>query len=194
MSLESLLSALSREAEAQIESDLAGARAEAEAITSSARERTERRRAELAAVRDAERHAAVEVTLLAARRDSARELLDAQRAFLERVFAAVRPTLVDALTTSAYRNALPGLLADALASVGGRQISVRGHPRMLADLRAAIAPLANTGVEGDETLGAGFRIIADGGAVEVDCTLEGRLAALAPRLSIEILEQLEKPL
>jgi vacuolar-type H+-ATPase subunit E/Vma4 len=189
VSLDTLMAALARDADAEAERVLSAARAEAEAIAGRSRAELNERRRAAGAARDAARHALVEERLLGARRDANATLLEARRSLVDRVLHTARAALPSMLAGDVYRSGVPATFAAAKNCLGRRAATAHAHPAVVP----LIADLATGGlpVQSDPGTGAGFRLVADDGSLEIDCTLEGRLAARTPELSIAILRRLE---
>lgn len=191
MSLDRLLAALEQDARAQAERVLAEARAEAERVTREGEERTGGRRRERLDARAAECRASAAATLSETRRLARQTALDARQRLLARVFDGVASGLSAAAETGAYRTALPRYLAEALAGTGGAPAVIRCPPALLDDCRRLAAGRPGVTVVADPAVGAGFRVVTTDGAVEIDGTLEARLAQERPRLALAVLRALE---
>ena len=187
MSLATLIATLSAEADAESAAELARARAEAGAITAASTERVEARRAQARNALEQERESAVQRALIESRRSARRIVLDARADLVAAVFAAARQRFPEALESAAYRASLPATLTEALAALGERPARLRAHPLIASSLSKSTA----AEVVEDAGAGAGFRAATEDGSLEVDCTLEARLRALTPVLSLEILKQVE---
>lgn len=192
MPLDHLLAALERDATAQAERLVAEARATADRLTSAAAEALERRRGETLGAHEREQRAVVQAALSAARRAARRDVLEARERLLDRVFAAARAALSQALAHQVYRATLPERLAAALACVAeSGEATLRVPPTLAADVRAAISGNGRVTVHVDHGAGSGFRLATADGTIEVDDTLETRLDAQRPRLARHVLRQLE---
>jgi vacuolar-type H+-ATPase subunit E/Vma4 len=192
MGLEHLLEALERDANAQIDQLLAGARAEADRVTAAAAAVLGQRRVTAAEARERTRSREVEQAMTRARRAARRSMLEAREHLLERVFAAARAELPAAAAGTAYRAGLPDALASALAAVGHEQVVIRCPETLAPDLERLRPPEAEcASVVVDPSAGSGFRVTSADGAVEVDDTLESRLDRLRPELARRVLAQLE---
>jgi vacuolar-type H+-ATPase subunit E/Vma4 len=192
MSLDHLLAALEHDATAQAERLVVEARATAERLTSAAAEASERRRRETFGAHEREQRAVIQAALSAARRAARRDVLEARERLLDRVFAAARAALPQALAHQAYRAALPERLAAALACVeGAGETALRVPAALATDVRAAVSRNGRVTVRVDQAAGSGFRLATADGSLEVDDTLETRLDAQRPRLARDVLRQLE---
>jgi vacuolar-type H+-ATPase subunit E/Vma4 len=193
MPLAHLLAALERDAAAQADALLAGARATAAAIARDADERLARRRSDVLGAREAELRAAAEAGLGEARRAARRGVLEARQRLLERVFAAARALFPRALADDAYRAALPEHLAQALSAVGEEAAVIRCADALVPAVRAALARKKHLAVQGDAAAPPGVTVVTADGAITVDNTLDGRLERLRPRLALEIVRRVGTP-
>jgi vacuolar-type H+-ATPase subunit E/Vma4 len=192
MPLDHLLAALERDATAQAERLVAEARATADRLTSAAAEAIERRRGETLGAHEREQRAVVQAALSTARRAARRDVLEARERLLDRVFAAARAALPQALAHQAYRAALPERLAAALACVEeAGEAALRVPAAIAADVRSSVSGNGRVTVRVDPAAGSGFRLATADGTLEVDDTLETRLDAQRPRLARDVLRQLE---
>ena len=82
-------------------------------------------------------------------------------------------------------------LADALEYVDGSG-TVRSRPELVDWLRRKLPANARVSVEPDPSVGLGAVVRAADGSVEIDATVERRLARLRPRLAVLALGMLEK--
>lgn len=190
MALEHLVGTLTREAEAEAAAILATARAEADAIRARSEHVLETSRESTRAAGEARRRAAVEVALVEARRTGRREMLEARRRALDRVFAAARAALPAASERPEYRAGVAPAVEMALGCLGDRAATLRCNPALKAQIEPLVRARPGLAVVVDPGAGSGFRVVADDGTLEIDSTLESRLARLTPRLAIEISAQL----
>jgi vacuolar-type H+-ATPase subunit E/Vma4 len=190
MPLEHLLTALERDAAAQAEALLAAARAEVANIVRDADARLARRRSDLLGSREAELRGAAAAALGEARRASRATVLEARERLLERVLAAARAMLPDALASAAYRAALPDHLTEGLRAIGDGPAVIRCPESLVPAVQAAVAARQNASVRADPTSGSGVIVATADGAVEADGTLEGRLERVRPRLALEVFARL----
>ena len=191
MPLEHLLDALEREATAQAEALLAAARAEAATIARDADARLARRRSELLGSREEELRGAAAAALGEARRASRATALEARQRLLERVLAAARARLPEALGSAAYRAVLPEHIAQGLRAIGDQPTVIRCPEPLVPAVQAAVATRKDVSVRGDAKSGPGVTIATTDGAIEADNTLDGRLERLRTRLALEVLARLE---
>jgi vacuolar-type H+-ATPase subunit E/Vma4 len=190
VSLDHLIATLAADAREQADRALHAARAEASALGAAADSRIATRREAVRATRETERAAAVERGLADTRHQAMAQVLTARAALLEQVFAAARARAGEMLGRPAYRDQVSGSVTGALTCLGGRAATVRCSPALL-DLVRSAARNGTITVAADSGMGAGFRVTADDGTVDVDATLEARLVARAPVLSQGVLHDLE---
>ncbi len=193
MALADLIAALEADVERQAADILAAGRAEAERIRQTTADALARRRAERLAQHEQQSRHALARQLTQAEARLRGELLAAREALLTSVLAGARTQLAGLQKGEVYQRLLADELLDALSYADPHGAVVRCPPALAAPARAAL----NSGhesvmVEEDAAMGAGFRVIAEGGRVEVDQTLETRLRRLEPRLRIEIVQRVER--
>jgi vacuolar-type H+-ATPase subunit E/Vma4 len=191
MALDSLIAILRREADAEASAIQAAAAADASAIRARSEAELSDRRARVLAIRQRDRAAAVELALVSARQSARREILEARWRVLGRVLEAMRSRLPQAVATAEYLAAFPEQLGEALHCLGSRS----GKLRLLPALADRARPLldANPGVSliPDSTIGAGFVLESEDGAIGINGTLEDRLDRLASRVALDVMADLE---
>ena len=192
MALEQLIATLEREARSEQEAMLAAARSGIAASRAAANEQMEQRRTQATADRERRIEAALRAGLNEERRASRGLVLEARRRLVDRTFASARALLVPALETPEYRERLPGLVSQALEFLGNNPATIRAHPSITARLGEVLKSRSNISIESDSDVGAGFKLMAEGNALEIDCTLEARLEAARPALTIEVVGKLER--
>jgi vacuolar-type H+-ATPase subunit E/Vma4 len=189
--LDQLLAALERDAREQADCLLAEAHAEAERITSAADQDIARRRDATVGARQREGRAVLEQTLSKARRAARRGVLEARDRLLARTFAAARAALPAAIETPAYQASLPLRVEAALAYFDKpERVVLRCPPPLARTIAAAVSGRTGVRVTPDAEVGSGFRVATTDDAVEVDDTLETRLAARRRAFALGALEQL----
>lgn len=193
MALEHLVGTLTREAEAEAAVIRAAAEAEAGAIRARSERACTARRTASGAAREDRRHAAVERAVAVARRVARGETLTARWRLIDRVFTAARANLGGAMERPEYRAALAREVEAALSCLGGRPATVRCHPSLSPVLEPLVRARPGVRVQPDGAVGAGFRAVSDDGSLDIDGTLEGRLASRAPRLAIEVAARIGAP-
>ena len=192
MPLDHLLTALERDAREQSDHVLAEARAEAERITSAAAQDVARRRDVTVEARVREQRAALEQALTEARRAARREVLEARDRLLARTLTAMHAALPAAVATPAYRTSLPKRVDAALACFDEAEpVVLRCSPSLEQAIAEVVSGHAGVQVLPDAEVGSGFRVATADGAVEVDDTLETRLAARRASLARDALRRLE---
>jgi vacuolar-type H+-ATPase subunit E/Vma4 len=193
VALEHLLAALERDAEATAEAELSAARAEAVRIEAESAARVEQRRASFVAKRERELRAAGATAAAEVRRRTRRAILEARQRLLDRVFTAAEHRLRAAVDDPAFVERLGEYLAEARTYLGDGPVIARCRPELAARVRRLAAKAKSVTVVTDPAAGTGIRLSAADGAVEVDNTLDARLARLRPRLALEVLQRLERP-
>jgi len=191
MALEHLVTILRQETEAECEAILAAARAEVEAIRAHSEAELSERRGAVLAAREADLRTAVELALVAARRNGRREVLGARWRLLERVLAAARSCFPETLTSPEYQALLPGQVSEALECLGDRAGTLRFHPSIRKALHSATGRRTGLRLVSDPKIGSGFKILSADGAVEIDGTMEDRLSHFAPRVALDVFAEFE---
>ncbi len=117
-------------------------------------------------------------------------MLEARERLLERVFAAARARLPEALASDAYRAALPHHVDQGLRAIGDEPALIRCPVLLVPAVQAAVADASERIGAGRGGGGAGVIVATSDGAVEADNTLEARLDRLRPHLALEVLGRL----
>ncbi|HEU5358581.1 MAG TPA: hypothetical protein VFU45_05665 [Gemmatimonadales bacterium] len=191
MALDQLLAALERDAHAAADRALADARREAARIEADTERDIAVRRESAAGAVIAGQRAALEQELAGAGRRVRAEVLGARERLLARVSAAMRAALPAAAAGPAYRASLPGRIAAARGYLGPDEPVVLECPPDLARLAAPLVTADRTvSIRTVEGRGSGFRLATADGVVEVDDTLESRLASSWRLLARTALERL----
>ncbi len=193
MALRELVLALERDALARITAVRDQAVAEAKQLQAEARARLAHRRATDLATRGAELSAAAAGALDAARREASARSLNARAEALEAILARARALLLATVPEAAMQAGIRRDLDAALAYVGAGDAVVRCSPGWAKMLKAAVTGRSGVRVEAGEGVGAGVIIRAPDGSIEIDATLENRLARLWPGIAIELLRDVEPP-
>jgi vacuolar-type H+-ATPase subunit E/Vma4 len=191
MALDDLLAALERDAAAQAAAARAEAHAAADRIAHETDARLAGRRRDVLDARAETLRAAAALVLGDVRRRTRGQVLAAREALLERLMDAARARLPEVARGTEYRAALPERLREALSYLGDEAAVVRCPSALAGTVRAALPVEARATVVPDDAVGSGFRAARADGGVEIDETLEARLADLRPRLVIEILRRLD---
>jgi vacuolar-type H+-ATPase subunit E/Vma4 len=191
VSLEHLLHALERQTAETARAELEAARAEAARIEAEALEARARRMSAGLEEQEVVLRASAERAIAEARRSERRRVLEAREEILARMFARAREIV--ATGDSAPTDLLVVEVRQALDYVGNVPAVVHCAPSVDERLRALLAERDDLTVQPDPALRDGFRVRAADGSVLVDHTPERRLAALRPRLAIELLRRIEPP-
>jgi vacuolar-type H+-ATPase subunit E/Vma4 len=191
LALDQLITALEEDAEKQAHSELDQARVEAQRIATQARDQIVRRRAEFLVRMENDLREETEIELVEARRRSRSIVLGARQRLLDRVFTAAAARLPGLLEERAYRDALPDELRTALTYVGDDPATIACSPQLAGAIEALVAGRAGTTIRPDDEVGSGFKVLSADAYVTVDVTLDARLERLRPRLSLEVLRELE---
>jgi vacuolar-type H+-ATPase subunit E/Vma4 len=189
VSLEHLLHALERQAAETASAELEAARAEAARIEAEAAEGLARRMTTGLEEQAVVLRASAERDIAEARRSQRRRVLEAREEILARIFA--RAEEIVATGDSAPTDLLVAEVRQALDYVGSVPAVVHCAPTVIERLRALLAERDGLTVRPDPALRDGFRVRAADGSVVVDHTPERRLAALRPKLAIELLRRIE---
>ena len=191
MALTDLMAALAADVQAKAEQELEAGRREAERIRRESDEAIARRRAELLSAHEsATRRSLMEK---AAEAESAvrGKLLAAREEVIRQVLTAVHSRLSSVQTGADYLAIVPEELREALSYVPDVDVEIRCSPALVTHLTRFTANRAIR-IMADSGIVAGFRISAEGGRVQVDQTLETRLARLEPVVRMQIVRQLEQ--
>jgi len=194
VSLDHLLAGLERDATAQADGVLAAARAEAARITAAADERSRVRQTAALGARETELRAQSEAVLSGARLAGRAAVLERRHGLLERVVQAARAEFMAAVATPEYRAALAQHVNEALYALGEETAATIVCPLSLHDaVRDIVAQRKHVTVQADPDAVPGIRVRSADAVIEVDNTLDGRLARLRPRLELELLARLDHP-
>jgi vacuolar-type H+-ATPase subunit E/Vma4 len=192
VSLDQLLAALERDAREQADRILAEARAEVERIEAAVEQDVAQQREVAVGAREREQRADLEQALSEGRRVARRVVLEARDRLLARVFTATRAALPAAIDSSAYGAALQQRVQAALTCFDTEEGAVvLCTPTLVESMRAAVAAHPSVRVCDDREVGSGFRVAAADGSLEVDDTLESRLAARQVMLARDALRRLD---
>jgi len=189
--LPDLLAALERDAGAQAQAILAAAQGEAERVASETEARIAGQRAAARATTEAAHRGELERDLARIRREAQARVLAARARLIDRVTGAVQQLLPETINQPGYLETLGPAMREATAGVGDSPVEIRCTPALVASLRRLVAGRADTAVTADAAVGTGFRLRTTDGAVEIDATLESRLARDRERLALAALALLE---
>jgi len=190
VAIDELLRALAREAEAEVATLRASARAAADELDrASARRAADRAAAVLAEVRAARQRAADAAVATVARRRRG-DVLRGRAAALDRVHAAVTAALPGLLVGPDGAAILAALTASvAAALVGGADdepVELRCPPALIERVRAALGPRPGLTVIGDPAVATGVVARRADGQVTVDASLATCLDRWWPRLRVDV--------
>ena len=193
MALRELVLALERDALARITAVRDEATADAARLQADARARLALRRTTDLATRQAELSAAASGTLDAARRDASARALTARAEALQGILTRARALLVATVPQAAMQAGIRRDLEAALAYAGGNDAVVHCPKAWTPLLKPALAGRSGVKLEAGEEVAAGVIVRAADGSMEIDATLENRLARLWPGIAIELLRGMETP-
>lgn len=191
MALEHLLVALERDASEQAAALLADARAEAARIGREAETQAKQRRREVLTPLAADRRAALELALSAARGAARHRGLEARERLLNHVFDAAHALLPEAEGSERYRATLARDLAAALECFGDRPVVVTCSSALEGPLGRQLASMERASVRADPGITAGFRVAAVDGSMHADGTLGARLVQRRARLAQAVLRRMD---
>jgi len=192
MALAELLRALEEQGAERREEELARARETCEQILEASRGALAlRREAFLARVRRDEEESARR-TLSRARSEAARAVLVARDSLLDRVERGLKERIRDAPSDRIYVEGLAAEARDALGRLPPGPARLRAPAALSPRLAEAVSGLDGVRVEASPEVGVGFVALSRDGTVEVDATLEARLAQVWPRLAVEVLSEVSR--
>jgi vacuolar-type H+-ATPase subunit E/Vma4 len=190
MALPDLLRRLEEEAEARIADLLEAARAEAARIAADTAARLSELHAAEMASREAGLRAAAARATASARRDAAAQVLAARDETLHRILSRTEQLLVERRGSEAVLARAAADLDAALGYVNGA-VSVRCRPDLVTWTEARLAAGGRYAVQPDLVVGTGAVLRAADGSVEIDATVEQRLARLRPELTVAAARMLD---
>jgi len=190
VSLDALITELTRAAEREAEQLATDARARAWEIERNGMEEANRRReSELDRLAEAHRRAVARETADAERADRL-ALLEARARILDDVFARAG-TLLAGAEAERYRRALPGLVAATLRYLEGAPAVLRCRPDAARAVRALCEGRPDVQVEEASDAEAGLLGEARDGRLVVDNRLSALLARRRAELSVAVARRLE---
>lgn len=189
MSVDALIARITLEAQARIAAVRAGADAEASALAETSARASSRDIEQALAARQTARQRSFAVEHAVAQRRAAASVLNAQHAFLDRVFARAESFAAEASVDARYLDTLPGQIAALQAYLGGRPATLRCRPELAARMQSLLGDMPQLELVVDETVPAGFIALAGDGSCTIDGTLVARLSALRPELEAGLLSQ-----
>ena len=192
MALAELLRALEEQGAERREEELAHAKETCAQILEASRGALALRREEfLARVRRDEEESARR-TLSRARSEAARAVLLARDSLLDRVERGLKERIRDAPADGAYLEGLPAEAHDALERLPPGPARLCAPEALCPRLVEAVSGRDGVRVEASPEVGVGFVAFSRDGSVEVDATLEARLAQVWPRLAVETLAEVSR--
>ncbi len=188
MALPELMARLERDAAARIAVMQAKARAEADALVAAARDEASRRRVDALEKKRRTLRAQLELEAASARQQARAQVLEARRRLLDRVAARAAALLVEAP---------PGPGLELLAKAGLRFVEalptrLSCSPAAAAQLVATVKVVPTLELVIDPNAAPGLVLEAKDGTVRIDARLETLLARAWPRLSVEVLQEVER--
>jgi len=192
MTVDALIARMTQDAQARITAVRAGADTEVAALADALAQASSRDLEQELASRQAARRGAFDVELALARRRAATQVLNAQHALLDRVFARAEALAADAGADPRYLESLPRRVAAVAGYLGDRPASLRCRPELAPHLQRLLAGLPQFELVADDTLPAGFVAAARDVSCTIDCTLPAQLSALRPRLDAALLSRVPK--
>jgi vacuolar-type H+-ATPase subunit E/Vma4 len=192
MSVDALIARMTLEAQARIAAVRAGADADTLGLAEATARASARDLEQALAARQTVRQRAFAVERALAQRRAAASVLNAQHAFLDRVFARAESLAAEASVDARYLDALPGQIAALQAYLGGRPATLRCRPELAGRIQPLLVDMPQLELVVDETVAAGFIALAADGSCTIDGSLAARLSALRPQLEASLLAQASK--
>ena len=190
MSVDELLRALEREAEAEIAAILGAARAEADELDREGARRTQARADAAVARARARTQATIDADVAEARRRRGGDVLVRRAAALDRVRAATRVALPGLLEADDVVDALVASVVAALAGGAAGEatetVTLRCPPTLVAAVRRRLSGRPDIIVIADEAIGPGLLAERAGGRVTIDARLTTFLERWWPGLRLAI--------
>jgi vacuolar-type H+-ATPase subunit E/Vma4 len=192
MALAELLRALEEQGAERREEEIARARETCEQILEASRGALALRREEfLSRVRRDEEELARRI-LSRARSEAARAVLVARGSLLDRVEQGLKERIRDAPSDRTYLEGLTAEIRDAIGRLPPGPARLRAPEALSPRVAEAVAGLDGVRVEASAEVGVGFVALSRDGSVEVDATLEARLAQVWPQLAVEVLSEMSR--
>jgi vacuolar-type H+-ATPase subunit E/Vma4 len=186
-----LLHALDADGERERADLLAAARREADQIAAAASAARERRLRDALEAHRAARQMHADLAVAEAELQQRGAMLAARARMLDRVRAAAAVLAAGYLDGADGDGLLVLVVGEAVRYLGDAPAVLRCRPALAERVRAAAAALPGIRVETDAAAGGGVRAESADGAVVIDCTLPGLLAAVWPALRIEVVRRVE---
>jgi vacuolar-type H+-ATPase subunit E/Vma4 len=194
MSVDALIARMTLEAQTRIAAARARSDAEVAALAESGARASSRDLEQELAARDDERSRAFAIERAETQRRAAAAVLNAQHAFLDRVFARAEALAAQAQAQAdrRYLDTLPGEIAAVARYMGGRAARLRCRGDLAECLRRLLADAPQFELCFDDQVAAGFIALAGDGSCTIDATLGAQLRALRPQLEATLLAQTPK--
>jgi vacuolar-type H+-ATPase subunit E/Vma4 len=192
MSVDALIARMTLEAQTRIAAARVRADAEVAALAESGARASSRDLERELAAREAERSRAFAIERAETQRRAAAAVLNAQHAFLDRVFARAEALAAQAQADRRYLDTLPGEIAAVARYMGGRAARLRCRGDLAECLRRLLADAPQFELCFDDQVTAGFIALAGDGSCTIDATLGAQLRALRPQLEATLLAQAPK--
>lgn len=189
-SLDALLEALERDADAEAAQLISRARQQAGEIRARATAEQDRRRAEVKARIEAEGRREVARAAAAATRRFLESRLRERARVLDRIFTEAADEL-GAAGPERYRSLLPGMIGETLRFLAGSSAMVTCRPEIAAEVEAALPGESGVTVHASSDAAAGIRGQSAEGSVVVDDTLPALLRRRQAELAIALAVRLE---
>jgi vacuolar-type H+-ATPase subunit E/Vma4 len=119
-------------------------------------------------------------------------VLVARDSLLDRVELRLKERIRDAISDRAYLEGLAAEVHDALGRLPPGPTRLRAVEALCPRLAKAVSGFDDVRVEASTEVGVGFVAVSRDGSVEVDATLETRLAHVWPRLAVAVLSELSR--
>lgn len=193
MALHELLAALREDAAAQRAQVLSDAEAEASRIQRAASASAARRRAEFMSRITNEAEGASRRALSRTRAEAMQSVLTARARFLQRLRAELESRICTAVQNPEYLASIASELSAGMQRLPNGRVVVRASPGLAPAISEMIPAIAlGATVESTPELGTGFVLASEDGRMEVDATLDTRLAHVWPRLAAAALSEVRK--
>lgn len=189
MGIEALVARLERDADAMVEAIREEGEVQVRACLAQAHADAAQRREEWLGRRERERRQVLDRELADTARRLRAELLVAQHALLDRVFARARQLAESLADDPGLRAAMPSHLHDVLSHLGERDAQLRCPPCLAAQLQALLAGRPGVELVVDEQAPPGVCARSRDGSLTIDNTVAVRLERLRPQLEPMLLRE-----
>jgi vacuolar-type H+-ATPase subunit E/Vma4 len=189
---ERLLEELGTRSRAEIDQVGEAARARAASIDAASVARITERRAAALASCDEEGQRDERIAVAAARLCGRRSMLAAQQALVDRVMDAAHDATHRRLASGLDADVLMRRAAELLSYAGTGDVEIRCRTVMACQITPLLAADARIRVVADDAAPWGFTLIADGGRLSVDDTVESWLSGRRDAIAIEVCRAVEE--